>query len=212
MPLSAMFPAAERGFCSMGGPFVNAYDAEFQSFRRFYRRREVVGEYISGQSVFGIIGFCQGIVQSVEREQGQHRAEDLLTRQYGRLVEACYHSRLHEISFLRGGRDVAAGEHLRLLRLCCLQQSEYAVPLPFGNQGAYVDPFFETAAHLQLGDMKGEPLCEKRVDGFFHIKSLRGDTDLSVITETGDGCGFSDGFHVYVSKYEHGGGASQYYG
>src|ERR1700726_841681 len=112
MPLSAVFPAAERGFCSMGGPFVDPYDAEFQSFRRFYRRREVVGEYISGQSVFGIIGFCQGIFQSIEREEGQDRTEDLLLRQYGRLVKFRDDSRLYEISFLRGRRGVAAGEYL----------------------------------------------------------------------------------------------------
>eukprot|EP00760_Papus_ankaliazontas_P027766 PhM_4_TR3439/c0_g1_i2/m.94172 len=141
-------------------------------------RREVLREDAGGESVVGLVGALDGLVEAVELHHGGDRAEDLLLGDGHVVIDVCKDRGADEVA---GAVDSgAAGLDVGTLTLSDLDVAHDAAVLLIADLGAHAHVLETIALSASLRG-GGELLHEHVVDALVHEDTARRRADLTLV-------------------------------
>src|SRR5215207_1473310 len=126
--------AAEGCVGSVGDAAVDADGAGAELTTDRQRPLLVGGGDVAAEAVLVVVGHADGFVVTVERDDDEHGAEDLLARDRHVVGDVGEQRRLHEPALVELLRTTAAGDDARTLFLALLDVAEHALALLLAHE------------------------------------------------------------------------------
>ena len=207
-----MFIAAERAAAGAAGA-IGLDHAGAQLPGDALSARVVAALHVIGQAIAGVVGDFDRLVLALERDDRQHRAENLLTRDAHVVVDVGEHRRPHEIAAVEAFRPAGAtSDQARALVDAGLDQVLHLLELHLGDQRPDVVALLGRLADGgRLGSLAGH-LDGLVIDRAFDQHARRRVTGLTGVVEAMQGAALDRAGDIAIGEDDVGAFTAQFQG
>src|SRR5579871_1962546 len=199
-PQTRLLGAAERRRRVGNEATIEPDHAEIELLGDAHAARQVLGEEIGDETIFGVVGTLDGFVFALEGLDRGHRPEDLLVEHLRAIRHVGEHGR--RIEEAGPVRHLAPGEDLGAFRHRVIDQLDDLVAAFLVDQRPDIDAVVEAVADLQRRHLGRELLGEFIVHLFVHVEAVRRRAGLAHVAHLRDHGAVDRGIDVGVVEHD----------